>query len=599
MSTTTMKPSGRSARGTSAIPGWNRSAWSARITRALVTPFAMLALLVALACSDNDPSQPSAPAPVATVTVSPATQTLTVGQTGALAALLRDADGNTLSGRAIDWTSNDAAVATVSSAGVVTAVAAGVAQIDATSEGKYGTAIVVVSRVPVATVSITQTSLTLKEGESSTLTAVAKDANGAVLEGRPITWTSSDAAVAIDATGRVTAVSAGSATITAESEGKTATLAATVTAVPVANVVVNALPAELETGDQPALNVRLTDAAGRPLTGRVVTWTSSNPQVATVSNTGVVSALAPGTATITATSEGKTGSATTAVEAAPSADLLYQRSTPTRNELFVLGFGPGAAPQMLNAGSVSHQPTISPDGNRVAFYVGMTTQVGEVIEDIFAVDRNGMNMRRLTTAAGVDNAPAWSPAAGANVIAYHHLDVTTGRSDIWLMNSDGTNARNLTTDLPGDLARGEPAWSPDGQWIAFTSSRGTAGPGRGSIWIMRADGSAKRQLTVHPGNGFDLAPSWSPDGQRIAFQRGGISIVTVATGEVVTLDQPGTSVHPAWSPDGRHIAFSWQPSEPGAGGWEIYTVRPDGTGRRLRTTNPQWGGGVSATWIAR
>lgn len=596
MSTTTIRSRGPAARGATI---WNRTFWSARVGRALASPLAVLGLLVAIACSDEDPARPTPPAPVAVVTVTPLTQTLTVGQTGTLTAVLRDAAGNVLADRAITWTSNNTAVATVSLAGVVTAVTAGVAQIDATSEGKYATANIVVTRVPVAAVDITPTTLTLTEGETGTLTAVARDGTGAVLEGRDITWTSSNAAVAsIDATGHVSAIAAGTTVIAAESEGKTASLEVTVNRVAVANVAVSALPTRLEIGDQPALTVRLTDAAGRVLTGRAVAWTSSDPAVATISNAGIVSTHSTGVVTITATSEGQTGSATATIDAPPSADLLYQRTNLNANELFTLGFGPGAAPQKLNAGSVSHQPTASPDGNRLAFFVSMVDPVAGFVEDIFAVDRNGMNMRRLTTTAGVDNAPAWSPAAGANLIAYHHLDIT-GRSDIWVMNGDGTNARNLTADLPAEFARDEPAWSPDGQWIAFTSSRGTAGPGRGSIWIMRADGSAKRQLVVHPGNGFDLSPSWSPDGQRIAFQRGGISIVTVATGEVVTLDLPGISTHPSWSPDGRHIAFAWLPSEPGSGRWDIYTVRPDGSDRRLRTTNPQWGGGASPTWIPR
>ena len=61
------------------------------------------------------------------------------------------------------------------------------------------------------------------------------------------------------------------------------------------------------------------------------------------------------------------------------------------------------------------------------------------------------------------------------------------------MNADGSNARNLTLDQPRELMRGDPEWSPDGQWIAFTQSRSTVGAGRGSIWIMRGDGSDKRR----------------------------------------------------------------------------------------------------------
>jgi Tol biopolymer transport system component len=185
--------------------------------------------------------------------------------------------------------------------------------------------------------------------------------------------------------------------------------------------------------------------------------------------------------------------------------ILYHRSTPLVTELFTLGLRPGDVPLKLNPGSVSQQPMVSADGARIAFYVSMVGPNGEIVEDIFAVDRYGTNMKRLTTTPGVDNAPAWSPAPGANVIAYQRLDITSGRSDIWLMNSDGTNARNLTADLPAELTRADPAWSPDGQWIAFASSRSTAGPGRGSIWIMRGDGTQKRQLTVHPGNRFDLS----------------------------------------------------------------------------------------------
>jgi uncharacterized protein YjdB len=571
---------------------------TSRLTR---RTFTALALLVALACSgDNAPAGPSAPKPVATVTVSPATQTLTVGGTATLTAVLADAAGKPITGRTVTWTSHRPDVATITAAGVVTAVAEGVAQIDAASEGKYGTANIVVNKVPVARVEITPATLSLDEGETGALSATAKDANGGVLQGRAITWRSSDVTVApIYANGQVLAIRPGTVTITAESEGKAATLELSVRAIPVANVVVSPLAQPLEKGDVFSLTATAIDASGRVLSGRTITWSTSDAAVATITTDGQVTVRGVGPVVLTATIDGKSDRVSGYADAPPTATLLYQRTTPIENELYTLGFGPGDAPSRINAGNVSHQPTVSPDGSRIAFFVAMTTPAGEVVEDVFAVDRVGTNMKRLTTAPGVDNAPAWSPVPGANLIAYHRLDVATGRSDIWVMNADGTNARNLTGDLPQDLSRDEPAWSPDGQWIAFAQSRGTAGPGRGSIWIMRADGSAKRQLTLHPDNGFDLSPSWSPDGQRIAFQRGGIAIVTVATGNVTYLGLPGTAAQPAWSPDGRHIAFAWRPSAPGSGEWQLYTVRPDGSGMRLRTTNAAWGGGVSPTWIGR
>ncbi|HUQ80290.1 MAG TPA: Ig-like domain-containing protein [Gemmatimonadaceae bacterium] len=572
-----------------------------RFVRLLLSPFAALALLVAIACSDSDPSSVTQPVPVATVTVSPLTQTLAVGATATLTAALADAAGKPITGRPITWVSNRPAVATVSASGVITAVTEGVAQIDATSEGKYGTANVVVTRAPVARLEITPATMSLAEGQTGELSTTAYDANGGILVGRAVTWSSSDVTIApIYANGQVLGIRPGTVTITAEGEGKTATVQVTVAGQPVATVSVSPLPSGLETGDVFTLTAVAKDLQGRVLNGRTIAWSTSNAAVATISPNGQVIVRAPGTVTLTATSEGKTGSATGVADAPPSSDLLYQRTTPLSNELFTLHLAStGNAPAKINAGNVSHQPSMSADGTRIAFFVSMTAGNGEVVEDIFAVDRGGTNMKRLTTTPGVDNAPAWAPVPGMNVIAYQRLDPATGRSDIWVMDSNGANQRNLTADMPIDLSRGEPAWSPDGEWIAFTSSRWTAGPGRGSIWIMRWDGSEKRQLTLNPGNGFDLSPSWSPDGQRIAFQRGGISIVAVATGAVTNLGLPGMSLQPSWSPDGRHIAFAWQPLEPGAGDLQLYTVRADGTGMRLRTTNPAWGGGVSPTWIAR
>ena len=170
---------------------------------------------------------------VKTVTVSPPTATVALGQTVQLTATLRDASGNVLTGRTVTWSSSNLAVATVSASGLVTAGAvASQATITATSEGQSGTATVtVVSNAPVASVTVTPATASVAVGQTVRLTATLRDANGNVLSGRTVLWTSDNAVVAtVDGTGLVTGVSAGPAVITATSEGKSGSASVTVTA---------------------------------------------------------------------------------------------------------------------------------------------------------------------------------------------------------------------------------------------------------------------------------------------------------------------------------------------------------------------------------
>ena len=129
----------------------------------------------------------------------------------------------------------NSSVSRVSASGLVTAVAAGSATITATSETKTGTAAITVSApapVPVATVSVSPATASLQVGGTVQLSAVTRDANNNVLTGRTITWSSSNSALSsVSASGLVTGVAAGGATITAMSETKTGTAAMTVTVV--------------------------------------------------------------------------------------------------------------------------------------------------------------------------------------------------------------------------------------------------------------------------------------------------------------------------------------------------------------------------------
>jgi len=213
-------------------------------------------------------------------------------------------------------------VATVDATGLVTAVSAGAATITATSEGKTGSTAITVTLVPVANVAVSPISASLMAGTTRQFTATTTDANNNTLTGRAVSWVSSNTSVAtIDATaGLVTAVSPGGPiTITATSEGKTGTASVTVTPVPVATVTVSPSAPTISVGDVLSLTTTLRDANNNVLTGRVVTWNSDAPSVASVNpTTGVVSGASPGAATITATSEGKTGTAYVNVRAVSS-----------------------------------------------------------------------------------------------------------------------------------------------------------------------------------------------------------------------------------------------------------------------------------------
>ena len=251
---------------------------------------------------------------VATVSVTPGTLNLLIGQKGQFAATPRDEAGNALSGHAVSWTSLTPAVASVDGSGLVTALGVGAATITATSEGKSGTAGVTVSPVPVAAVSMTPDHLDLRLGRTGQLTATPRDSAGNPLTARVITWGSNAPGVAtVDGTGLVVAAGVGTATVMATSEGKSGTASVTVTLVPVATVSVTPDSLDLIVGQTGPLTATLRDSAGNVLSGRAVTWATLNPLIATVDINGLVTAVAAGKTTAAATSEGHSGMATVKV----------------------------------------------------------------------------------------------------------------------------------------------------------------------------------------------------------------------------------------------------------------------------------------------
>jgi uncharacterized protein YjdB len=281
------------------------------------------AAAIIVACSADSGTLQPPPTQPAQVVVTLTSAQLTVGQSTQARASVRAASGTEMSGVSVTWTSSNSAVATVDASGTVSTIGVGSTTIAATASGVSGTAALAVQApppTPVTGVAVSLLSSTIGVGGGTQATAVVSGQTG-VLQGRVVTWSSSNAAVAnVNASsGIVTGVGAGSSTISATSEGITGTaiISVTATTVPVASVSIALGASSLVPGGTTQATATTWDASAGVLPGRVVTFASSNTAIATVnSSTGVVTAVAAGSTNITATSEGKTGTTTLTVTAA-------------------------------------------------------------------------------------------------------------------------------------------------------------------------------------------------------------------------------------------------------------------------------------------
>lgn len=214
-------------------------------------------------------------------------------------------------------------------------------------------------------------------------------------------------------------------------------------------------------------------------------------------------------------------------------------------------------------------PTWSPD-RKILAYTSYRSGFPDIVLQFLEEGRN------TRPAGGTDRRhnflPVWSPD-GTKIAFMSNRD---GNSELYVMNRDGSNVRRLTNHPANDVT---PTWSPTGQQIAFTSDRA----GNPNIWIMNADGSQQRQLTRE--SHADRS-TWSPAPfNEIAYtaQSGGgfnIKVYDFATSSTKTItDGIGTNEQPSFAPNGRHIAFS----STRAGKVQIFTIARDGNDLRQIT----------------
>lgn len=234
-------------------------------------------------------------------------------------------------------------------------------------------------------------------------------------------------------------------------------------------------------------------------------------------------------------------------------------------------------------------PSWSPDGRRIAFY---SERDGNA--EIYVMNADGSDVRRLTTSAADEGYPGWSPD-GTNISFDSDRD---GNFEIYAMDADGSRVRRLTNHPARDVSA---SWSPDGSHIAFMSDRdggfdvhvmetGTLNFSAGSSTAEKVSVPVSRRITK---TGTAWFPMWSPDGTRLAFHVGRDVHVSHADGSALqrlTTD-PENGMYPSWSPDQRRFAFmSWRD-----GPTELFTMNADGS-NQTKLVSMDRGDAIDPRW---
>jgi len=433
-------------------------------------PILVLALAPLLCtCGGDSSTGPPAAPTVASVAVTPADASLSaIGETVQLTAAARDAAGGMIAGRSFTWGTSDGSVASISSAGLVTAVAAGNAEVTASTGGISGSASVTVQAATTGTLRLISATV----GRNP-------DPNG-------FTVTLDD--------DRVFAI------------GRNDTV-----------TVDNVDPGQW-TANLTDLSENCYAFEDEPVSGTVIAG-SVTDILLEVECLGVPQeiAFAFARSDLVASSLDIVGLSETGGELVPlTFHTEYDREPAWSPDGTRLAFRSESQIHVMNADGTGLRPVAqgmnpawSPDGSKLAYDTGI---------GVFILDLDGTGDRTYIT-TGVE--PAWSPDGSMLAV---EVDMALGESDIFVMGSDGSSPTNITDQLT--LLDREPCWSPDGTQIVFRRLDRTESTGY-DLWVIDADGANPERLLE--ANGPQTEPAWLPD-DRILFTSGGISILDLNAG---------------------------------------------------------------------
>jgi uncharacterized protein YjdB len=445
----------------------------------------------------------------------------------------------------LNWSSENPAVVAAEAGGIVRGVGPGETVVTVRGYGMVGR-IKVTVRPPVAG------AITVPKADDGPISIPvtttrrfdirALDAAGNALDDVPVTFSVADTTVASFAaeSRTLTARKQGTTTLTARLEG-VAPVVWTVTVAPI-NVAIDRSRLALSVGDRVQLAARLLDPSGAVVPGvsGPVTWTSTRPGVASVSN-GAISAASLGHTMVRASTP--YGSADS-VEVYVNGDLLISSDRAARGGVGIYAVRlaePGVFVPVLADTGTNLGAAYSPDRTRIAF---SSNRSGTF--DIWLMDADGTQLTQLTSGSGDETEPAWTPD-GTRIV---YTSSTGGQTQIASSGVDGSEPTQLTETTGGNIS---PAVSPDGRIIAFASGRA----GNYDIYEMAMDGSAVRRITATPQR--ELAPRFFANGDLLYASdrpKGGSQIIRQAGVNRTVLAETNDAVLAlALSGDGRRYLY--------------------------------------------
>jgi dipeptidyl aminopeptidase/acylaminoacyl peptidase len=459
----------------------------------------MLLLGISGCGGDDDGAGPSL-VRVATVEITPASDTLQIQATTQLTATLRNSAGTVLAGHYRTWSVTDPALATVALNGVVRALAPGVVSVIATSEGKSDTA--TITLVPILTLSPGLPSLFV--GDTLQLGATLTDVLGGAVPGS-VTWTARDPGRAGVANGLVTGINSGFATVVASSAGAAESVEVAVLS---PRIGVNREIGYLRWagGSNSLFTLLPGDTGGKPVSSPAsevsdYSWSPDGARVA----------------------------------------VVYY-GAPGMNGLFLLNHD-GSGEQPLNP-EVGYGVRWSPDGTQLAYFI-LSPSLASSRVQVLATSGGGLFSLLGTPYA---QSPEWSPDG-------RQIAFTRGQgscTEMWVAEADGSRQKRIPVPLWPCALR----WSPDGKLIALTGS--IPGKGGQGVWAVNPDGTGFRSVSPNcsesqcTGGDF-YGTGWSPDGTKFVMSDAlNIYVWSRATGGVDTV---GSGDYGVWSPDGLRLAY--------------------------------------------